>query len=50
MVLSLAIFNNLVLTLCQVKLENPSYKKDMKPGEPTLLCVEYTISTPSLYR
>ena len=24
--------------------KDPSYKKDAKPSEPTLLCVEYTIS------
>ena len=30
--------------------KNPSYNKDVKPREPTLLCVEYTISTPGLSR
>ena len=45
MVLSLAIFNNLVLTMSGQIGKNPSYKKDVKPREPTLLCVECTIST-----
>ena len=42
--LSLAIFNNLVLTISSKNWKNPSYKKGAKTREPTLLFVEYTFS------
>ena len=34
------------LTYVKSNWKTPSYKKDMKSREPTLLHVEYTISTP----